>query len=84
VVLQDLSKHMDEVKRRPGEAAALVERLKHGGASEADRQRLLERLKAEEAVLAFLAAASQRPQQTTRTQPRGQRARRRQRCSTRG
>ena len=54
-MLDQIIKHLEAAKPGPGEAQALVERLKHGPPSAADRQRLLEILAAEEAALEFLA-----------------------------
>jgi Arc/MetJ-type ribon-helix-helix transcriptional regulator len=54
-VMDQIIKHLEAAKPGPGEAKALVERLKHGPPSAADRQRLLEILAAEEAALEFLA-----------------------------
>ena len=54
-MLDQIIKHLEAAKPGPGEAKALVERLKHGPPSAADRQRLLEILSAEEAALEFLA-----------------------------
>ena len=39
---EQLLKRCEEVRLRPGEAAALVDRMKHGTFSEADCQRVLE------------------------------------------
>jgi hypothetical protein len=55
-VVDQLVKHLEAVKPGPGEAEALVERVKDGTFSASDRQRLLEILEAEEAVLQFLAS----------------------------
>lgn len=55
-MIQPLIKRLEEVKPAPGEAKALVERMKHGTLSESDRQRLMEILEAEEAALEFLAS----------------------------
>lgn len=54
-VMDQIIKHLEAVKPGPGEANALVERMKHGPPSAADRQRLLEILAAEEVALKFLA-----------------------------
>ncbi len=48
---QQLIKRLEEVRPGPGEAKALVDRMKHGICSESDRQHLLEILEAEEAAL---------------------------------
>jgi hypothetical protein len=49
-----LLKRYEEIKPRPGEAAALVDRMKNGSCSEADRQRVLELLDAEQEMLELL------------------------------
>jgi hypothetical protein len=54
-MIQQLIKRLEEVRPGPGEAKALVDRMKHGIFSESDRQRLMEILEAEEAALEFLA-----------------------------
>jgi hypothetical protein len=56
VLVDQLIKQLEAVKPGPGEAKALVNRMKHGTSSESDRQRLLEILEAEEAALTFLAS----------------------------
>jgi hypothetical protein len=48
---EQLLKRFEEIKPRPGEAAALVDRMKNGTFSEADRQRVLEILDAEQEML---------------------------------
>lgn len=55
-MIQQLIKRLEEVRPGPGEANALVDRVKKGTLSESDRQRLLEILEAEEAALEFLAS----------------------------
>jgi Arc/MetJ-type ribon-helix-helix transcriptional regulator len=52
--VEQLFKRLEAVKPGPGEAKALLERLKQGPPSASDRQRLLEILAAEEAALEFL------------------------------
>ena len=52
--VEQLFKRLEAVKPGPGEAKALLERLKQGPPSASDRQRLLEILDAEEAALEFL------------------------------
>ena len=56
--VEQLLKRLEAVKPGPGEAKALVERLKQGPPSASDRQRLLEILAAEEAALEFLLTLS--------------------------
>ena len=52
--VEQLLKRLEAVKPGPGEANALVERLKQGPPSASDRQGLLAILDAEEAALEFL------------------------------
>jgi hypothetical protein len=56
VRIQQLIKRLEEVRAGPGEAHALVDRMKHGTFSESDWQRLMEILEAEEVALEFLAS----------------------------
>jgi hypothetical protein len=53
---QRLIKRLEEIKPSPGEAKALVDRMKNGTFSELDRQRVMEMLEAEQEVLECLAA----------------------------
>jgi hypothetical protein len=71
-MIQQLIKHLEEVRPSPGEAKALVERMQKGTSSASDRQRLMEMLEAEEDALTCL--ASWRP-----PTPRSQKPRRDQR-----
>ena len=72
---EQLLKRFEAVKPRPGEAAALVERMKNGTFSEADRQRLLEILDAEQEMLEILATC---PSSLGKRARHGQAKRRRQ------
>jgi hypothetical protein len=72
---EQLLKRFEEVKPRPGEAAALVARMKNGTFSEADRQRLLEMLDAEQEMLEMLSTCPSSPGKRVR---HGQAKRRRQ------
>jgi hypothetical protein len=53
---QRLIKRLEEARASPQEVQALVERMKNGTFSAEDRQRVLEVLRAEQEVLALLAA----------------------------
>jgi hypothetical protein len=72
---EQLLKRCEEVKPRPGEATTVVERMKNGTFSEADRQRLLEMLEAEQEMLEMLEACPSSPAKRAR---HGQAKRRRQ------
>jgi hypothetical protein len=72
---EQLLKRFEEVKPRPGEAAALVDRMQNGTFREADRQRLLEILDAEQEMLEILATCPSSPDKRAR---HGQAKRRRQ------
>ena len=56
VLRQRLIKRLEEVRLSPQEAQGLVKRMRSGALSDADRQRVLEVLQAEQEVLECLAA----------------------------
>ena len=75
---EQLLKRFEEAKPQPGEAAALVDRMKNGAFSEADRQRVLESREAEQEMLAMLATCQPLPSPCRKRARPGQVKRRRQ------